>query len=164
MLYYYLNELSIKYPCAASKKDAQTLMQYFVMTCVGIEKLGYNSMRYFHNLGGICLAADYYVQSWQKDDTVDVELRRKYRSINNKSPFFDEDDTDVLTEGQNYIYCFQNNEAKGLGLAYLKETIAVSFFTQNHWDNTEIEAEKMPVKGNTEKISCKTCSYASTYK
>jgi hypothetical protein len=120
---YYLNELSIKTPCVETIVLAQELMKDFVRVCNEAKKLGYTQLRFSISLKGICLSENYFVATWLKDEEVDIDEKRRFRSINNRSPYFE--------------------IALGLGFAHLKETLAVSFSTDEQWNSTEIELEQL---------------------
>jgi hypothetical protein len=94
------------------------------------------------SLTGICLAHNYYVGTWLKDEDVDIELRRYFKNIGNKSPYYDESDTLIIQQQQTSIYSYNNVEALGLGFAHLRETLAVSFSTHPRWDTSNITLER----------------------
>lgn len=140
---YYLNELSIKTPCVETIILAQELMKDFVRVCNEAKKLGYTQLRFSISLKGICLSENYFVATWLKDEEVDIDEKRRFRNINNKSPYFEGDDTLILKQQDTSIYSYKNEIALGLGFAHLKETLAVSFSTDAQWNSTEIELEQL---------------------
>lgn len=129
---YYLNELSILNPCASEEAQAKELMMKFTTICRKVKKIGFDNLRYDIRLKGICLATDYYVESWLKDISVERELRDRFKSITVNTPFIDTEEEKRAID--KYIYSYGVCSPIGLGLALFRETIAISFLTDNEWD------------------------------
>lgn len=140
---YYLNELSVQYPCSETREQGRELMAQFVGVCQKVKKIGFDKIRYTFSLKGICLSSDYFVQTWLKDQDVEREIRDKFRAITNETPYFDEDDSSVLEQQEKWIYSYNSQETQGLSLAHFKDTLAVSFMTDIQWDATDIKIQRL---------------------
>lgn len=136
------NELSISTP-ADDIQTAQLWMVNFVTTIRAAVRAGAKRVvRSCTDLNATLLAADYPIARWRNDSTVDLDLRRYFRVLItrypplNDLPAFDEDMSikDFFLDG---------NRAQGLGIAYLLESLAVSFISEERWNANKINQIEM---------------------
>jgi hypothetical protein len=136
---YYLNELSIRYPCTSNEEQAKELMEKFITICRKVIKLGYDSLRYDISLKGVALTTNYYIESWVKDMSVEKEIRDRFRSITINTPFIDLLEEKLALE--RHLYSYNDKFPIGLGLAVFRETIAISFLTDQEWNVQNISID-----------------------
>lgn len=133
-----LNELSARFPVESMEKGRQ-LMSYFLETCSKVRKIIHNeSILLDQDYRSFELAPGYRIEQWRNDSTVDVENKRMFRALLNKSVIYDSDEFeyegDFSTEFQNRRYT-----SKGCLLAYEMDGVAVSFMSSAHWEISEID-------------------------
>jgi hypothetical protein len=146
---YYLNELSILSPCSNSREQGKKLMEQFVNVCREAEKIGFDQLKIGNygwqgkiSIKNICLSDEYFVFTWLRDSTVKQDIQDRFRAIATQTPFVDDDEEEILQQHQALIYNYNNKEALGLGLAYLKSTLAVSFMSSDEWNTTNVNLER----------------------
>ncbi len=124
----FFNELSVIQTTIA---NAQKAMESFVDTCICLQHFGFNTLSYTHHLGQFTqlqLAKNYYVYSWQKDETIDIELRRRFKTILEKIVSNTEQVNHFFHETQ------ENQPVWGLAMAYTQQTLAASFYLHETWN------------------------------
>lgn len=138
MMQMILNELSARFP-VESVESGKQLMSHFLETCFEIRKVIHNdSILLDQDYRSFELAPGYRIEQWRNDLTVDVENKRKFRALLNKSVIYNsnefEQERDFCTEFQHKKYI-----SKGCLLVYEMDGVAVSFLSNEHWKISEIE-------------------------
>jgi len=133
-----LNELSARFPVDSTESGRQ-LMNYFLETCFEVKKIIHNdSILLDQDYRSFELAPGYRIEQWRNDSTVDVENKRKFRALLNKSVIYNSDEFekewDFRTEFQHKEYT-----SKGCLLVYEMDGVAVSFLSSAHWKIPEID-------------------------
>lgn len=135
-----LNELSARFPVESTEKGRQ-LMDHFLTTCFEVKDIIHNdSILLDQDYKSFELAPNYRIEQWRNDSAVDVENKRRFRTLLNKSvvyrsaEFEREQEWDFRTEFQHKEYV-----SKGCLLAYESDGVAVSFLSSEHWKISEIE-------------------------
>lgn len=135
-----LNELSAKFP-VSSVASGKNVMDTFLDTCFRVKTIIHNdSILLDQDYKSFELASGYRIEQWRNDPTVDVESKRKFRVLLNKSvvynseEFNQEKEIDLKTEFQ-----YQQQSAKGCLLAYEMDGVTVSFLSNTHWKIPQIQ-------------------------
>lgn len=135
-----LNELSARFPVGSMEKGRQ-LMDHFLTTCFEVKGIIHNDCILLdQDYRSFELAPGYRIEQWRNDSTVDVEIKRKFRALLNKSvvynsaEFVREQEWDFRTEFQ-----YKEYVSKGCLLVYELDGVAVSFLSSTHWMISEIE-------------------------
>lgn len=137
-----LNDLSYRFP-AADRWEARRGMARLVETMNAASRSGFSrTLRFDPDMWRSQIAPGYTVVDWIRDATVDQVSRDTFRVRATASPFLtglegtDASDRALATE-----FFFKKHPAKGLGVAYLLDTLAVSLLTDGAWDASELELE-----------------------
>lgn len=137
-----LNELSARFP-AESTEDGKKIMDSFLDTCFEVKKIIHNdSILMDRDYRSFELAPGYRIEQWRNDPTVDVENKRKFRVLLNKSVIYNseefeqEKEWDFRTEFQ-----YKEYTSKGCLLVYEMDGVAVSFLSSMHWKISEIKGK-----------------------
>ncbi len=135
-----LNELSLK-PSASTIQQARQRMIDFLDTARIATKSGVKKViRTSDDLSYLSLAPDYPLARWRNDHEVDVDTRRFFRSLVTKSPYLkDTEDSDLENRNARSQFTYQDEEAKGLGVAYLLEALAISFRSASCWEQSSLK-------------------------
>ena len=135
-----INELSARFP-VQSVDHGKQVMDTFLDTCFRVKKIIQNdSILLDQDYRSFELASGYRIEQWRNDSTVDVESKRKFRVLLNKSvvynskEFEEEKEIDFKTEFQ-----YQQQSSKGCLLVYEMDGVAVSFLSDNHWKIPQIQ-------------------------
>lgn len=135
-----LNDLSARFP-VETREDGKQIMDSFLETYFEVKKIICNdSILLDQDYRSFELAQGYRIEQWINDPTVDVENKRRFRSLLNKSGVYDakeyeqENESDFRTEFQQEEYT-----SKGCLLAYEMDGVAVSFLSNERWKAPEIE-------------------------
>lgn len=135
-----LNELSAKFP-AGSADDAREVMRIFLETCHEVKRIIHNdSILLDQDYRSFELAAGYRIEQWRNDPAVDVENKRRFRMLLNKSAVYNSAEFEE-EKGWDFRTEFQHEErvSKGCLLVYEMDGVAVSFLSDVHWKTAEIE-------------------------
>jgi hypothetical protein len=137
-----LNELSIK----AGAEDIQTArlwMSNLILTIKTAVRAGARRvLRSCLDLNSTFLSADYPIARWRNDSNVDLELRRYFRVLTTRYPALK--DLPELDNGIPLIdFYLMGESALGLGIAFLLESLSVSFMSEPRWNRTKIEEIEM---------------------
>lgn len=131
---YYFNELSI--PTEADKHIILQQIKDFVMTCRDLKKIEFDTLRADRNIRHIQINGKLVVE-WLKNETA---LRQRLAAFDSKYPYIREDDIDKENiEWQTVSW--NGKEGFGLRAAHLKNSLVVSFPSNDDWKKTEIEAQ-----------------------
>jgi len=133
------NELSIK-----TSEDiyiARQWMEIFIKTIIRAHKKGVGISQdvgrtIYTNIdfNGILLASKYPLSRWRNDNGVEKEIRSYMRSITTNRPILDE-----LSESE---FSYEGQIAIGLGVANLLGAIAISFQSDDCWNQIFINLTK----------------------
>lgn len=90
------------------------------------------------------LAPDYTIAQWRNDSQVDLESRRFFKSITCRAPYLaDLSGTDVDRD-QAFLSEFScdGEGTRGLGYAWLLDSLAVSFYSEKRWDRSSLTIQR----------------------
>jgi hypothetical protein len=141
---YIFNELSTR-PFASIYKAKEGL-ETFIRTCAKMRDLGFKTIRLHESIGNLYqlqIAPGYLVSQWLKDSKVDDDLKDSFRDIIFYSPLINDDEP--IAKERNTLSEFKImvgddvKLANGLGVAYLLETLCISFLSHDLWDTEEIK-------------------------
>lgn len=135
-----LNELSAKFP-VESLEDGKRLMENFLETYFEVKGIIHNdNILLDRNYMSFELVHGYRIEQWRNDPTVDVENKRRLRTLLNKSVVYNSEEFEQ-ENGWNFRTDFQHKEypAKGCLLAYETDGVAVSFLSSAYWKIPKIE-------------------------
>ena len=135
-----LNELSAKFP-AESVEVGKRIMDGFLETYFFVKDIIHNdSILLDQDYRSFELAPEYRIEQWRNDPAVDVESKRKLRTILNRSDVYDSEEY-RQEAGWDFRTEFQYGEytSKGCQLVYETDGVAVSFLSSEHWKISEIE-------------------------
>ncbi len=145
------NELSLR-PLAADTHVAQQRMSALLQTIAAATRHGVKSiLRTDSKLDSEELAPGYPIARWRNDQNVDRELRRLFLTLTTKSPFL-EDIIQPDIEHQVGIsdFFYGEGRAKGLGIAYLLEALAISLKSDVCWDDSHLQIKIVQIDDNGE--------------
>ncbi len=133
----FFNELSVKQ--AGHPDIAKQWMCSLMKVYKSASRKGFKRLRTMQNISGELLAPNYSFSHWLKDQSVDQVIRLLFRSQALNAPFI-EDILEKKSEGGDKLFEFEYNDkiAKGLGAAFLLDSLAVSFNNFPEWDKTSI--------------------------
>ena len=78
-----LNELSARFPVGTMEKGRQ-LMNHFLATCFEVKEIIHNdSILLDQDYRSFELAPEYRIEQWRNDSAVDVESKRRFRTLLN---------------------------------------------------------------------------------
>jgi hypothetical protein len=145
-LEYILNELSV-IP-VKTIEEARKLMEEFIITSKAVRNIGFRRIRYANkSIKNIPLTEEgYIIENWLKDEDVNSDLRDAFRRnfTDVGSPYLEHDDT---------FFYHQDKEAKGLSMAYLKNTICISFQTDKVWNTNNIVLDVIDIDTEISQIT-----------
>lgn len=137
---YIFNELSIKE--VDNIHTARNILTDFVKTCSKVQStLSFETLRIPESIGSlynVFLTKDYPVSKWCHDHEIDHDIRQKFYLIIANPPLLNNDEITELDTFETSYFNYNTHESKGLGVAFLLETLAVSFLTENCWDTNNI--------------------------
>lgn len=152
---YYFNELSI----TEESPDLNQLSSWvasFVKTCILTKYIGYTRFRSYYYIADIQINPNYVLRDWLKNRSLgDRDTKRKFKSLISATPLLQDED-ELKAQFEYSIFKFQNKESKGLGVAYLKNSIAVGFPSNENWLRTEVELEQETINFETEETTVNT--------
>ncbi len=138
-----LNELSLQKP-ASNEEIARQWMSCFIRTIKAIKAQGVKvNLRTKYDFHTTILAPNYPLRRWLNDKEVDQVERLFIKTLATKTPF----STDVTNlEIQNIEknaglseFWYQGEQAIGLGIAHILDTIAVSLFSEERWNCSRLQ-------------------------
>lgn len=134
-----LNELSARFP-VETQEEGKLLMETFLETYFAVKGIIHNdSILLDKDYRSFELAHGYRIEQWRNDPTVDVEDKRRFRALLNKSAVYNSEEfeqenvLDFRTDFQHKEY-----SSKGCLLAYELDGVAVSFLSSIYWKVPEI--------------------------
>ncbi len=139
MDYSIFNELSAKEP-AENVHTAREWMKILLETCKTAKELGFRQLKTREDFTQTLIADQYAIYDWLADKTcVDSSLKILLRGLIQSPCIGSEIDEEAYLLMKKI--CIDNGEgedAEGLGVAYLTETLSVSFASHSRWEQTEI--------------------------
>jgi len=137
------NELSLRQP-APNRDTACQWMAGFVQTLLAARRRNLTTLRSHAHFKEIMLSPDYPMQAWFADRQVDREHQRFVRSLSTRGtlivPYTDDLDADdaIVAKKDYFLASFEDDEAVGLGYAYLFDGVAVSLPSESCWSASEL--------------------------
>lgn len=134
-----LNELSARFP-VPSVENGKQIMDIFLDTCFSVKTIIHNdSILLDQDYKSFELASSYRIEQWRNDPTVDVESKRRFRVLLNKSVVYNSEEFDQESEIDfKTEFMYQEKSSKGCLLAYEMDGVAVSFLSSDHWKIPQI--------------------------
>ncbi len=160
-----LNELSAKFP-TKSPEDGKNIMENFLETCFEIKKIIHNdNILLDQDYKSFELAPGYRIEQWRNDPTVDIENKRRLRTLLNKSIVYNSKDFEQ-EYGLNFRTEFQHKKysSKGCLLVYETDGVAVSFLSNAHWKTPEIEGTYIELLDDGDLKQCQVSIPNVSYK
>jgi hypothetical protein len=137
---YIFNELSINQ--VETIHEVRSLLEAFVKTCIKAQNyLLLDTLRIPESIGNllnISLVENYPLSKWCHDQEVDHDIKQKFYQIIANPPLLRLEEINELDTFTTSYFHFNLAESKGLGVAFLLQTLAVSFLTNTLWDNDNI--------------------------
>lgn len=139
------NELSL-FHRAGSQFEAKNLMETLLFTCKDANKKDFNRLRVNENFTQLLLFEKYTIMDWLNDNSVRKDYKNLLLGLK-RYPFIMEGDENIENIFiQNYYYLnipdvkeLHRKETEGLAVAFLYNTLSISFATTEVWENTIIE-------------------------
>lgn len=129
----FFNELSVKE--AKDKDTARRWMSILVNVYTKATGCGFKDLKTTVNFSNLTIAPKYRFSDWLHDPLIDRDTRRLFLTKVSKSPFIEtllaekNGDTQLLHE-----FKYKDQNAVGLGAAYLFDSLALSFNNSDEWD------------------------------
>ncbi len=149
-MFYILNDISST--PVSTQAEAVCVMETFVNTCVKIQGIGFKNIRHKHkSIKNIALTNQYTVNDWLNDKTV-PRTQKDFLLTQLKivSPHIDSKDISTHQDYEDKCFVYKGEKTEALGIAYLYNTLVVSFLTDEKWDTPTLKVDKLDKK--TEKI------------
>lgn len=160
-----LNELSAKFP-VESLEAGKHIMENFLKTCFEVKKIIHNDCILLdRDYRSFELVHGYRIEQWRNDSTVDIEDKRRLRTLLNKSVIYNSEEFEQ-EYGWNFRTEFQHKEysSKGCLLVYEMDGVAVSFLSNAHWKTPEIEGTYIELLDNGDLKQCQVSIPNVSYK
>lgn len=142
-----LNELSL-HPLARDVYAARQRMEAFVQTMNVATRQGVKGMlRTSTDFNAEELAPDYPVVRWVNDRTVEPDLRNFYLKLATNAPFFD---SSIQESFYLSDFFWGEEQAIGLGVAFLLDALAVSFRSDSCWFESHLQLKINQIDDNEE--------------
>lgn len=132
-----LNELSYQFP-SSSISEGKKIMENFLVVYINAVKSGIaDSVIIDENLDHTLLAPEYPIAKWRNDRSVDIEIVRIYKRMNDKSEF----STYYLSEESELIEftCNNGKSSTGIKIASEQDFLSISFLSDQIWDTHTID-------------------------
>lgn len=136
------NELSVE-PYPANFDGLNQRVKNLVLLCKSArDKFSFKKLRFTQQLHEYkLLTEEFSFSDYIRDKRVNPTLRTLLLDLH-RYPFIDDEDEQVLAQYLEHQFRFQKGEDKlkcdGLATAYLYNTVAVSFSSENIWDHIKI--------------------------
>lgn len=160
-----INELSARFP-GESVAEARDMMEMFVNTYFRMKDMIQNDVILLdQEYVSFLLAPNYRIEQWRNDAEVDIEVKRRFRSLIQHSAVYNSEDFQM--EHEEMIcseFRHQERESRGCQLAYELEGVAVSFLSDDFWKspviegiyrNIEDDGEIIEIEAEVRNVSCK---------
>ena len=138
------NELSL-YHKEENKFKAQELMKNILLTCKEAKRYNFERLRVNYNFFDSYLSENYKIDDWLNDPSVSKNYKTLLRGLK-RYPFIAEEDEHIENLYiENYYYLnapyieeLHMKVTEGLSVAFLYNTISISFRTNEIWNKTII--------------------------
>jgi len=131
------NELSIESPAPDKKTACQWMTSLLDTIRVAVRRGVKRELRTDIELNSAFLAENYPLARWRNDKQVDMEQRRYFRTLVTRYPPID--DLPEIKEKTYFIdFKYYSKKAKGLGIAYLLDGLAISFQSASQWNINQL--------------------------
>ncbi|HLC17135.1 MAG TPA: hypothetical protein VJL89_13005 [Thermodesulfovibrionia bacterium] len=134
------NELSLYHKVDSTFK-AQELIKNLLLTCKEANKFNFKHLRVNINFFQLKLTKDYSLNDWLNDPSVRGDYKTLLLGLK-RYPFIAEGDENI----ENYYYLnmpevqeLHMQVTEGLAVAFLYNTLSISFKTREFWNRTQIE-------------------------
>jgi hypothetical protein len=133
------NELSTR-PHAVDIPAARERMTTAVSTIAGAVRFGVKPiLRINEEFQNTLLAPNYLLAQWRNDPEVERDLKVFFNGVQARTPFLrDISDTEVIDRVERSEFKYKGETAIGLGVASLIEGLAISFISDEEWNNPVI--------------------------
>jgi putative addiction module killer protein len=144
-----LNDLSL--PSSINERGvARKLMSDLISVLSTAAISGVKTLRTQDNLYNLMLSSNYPIASWLKDNQVEREERSFLLALVTKTPLLAEiTDPAVKDKGNLADFKCQDQSAYALGIAYLLNALAVSFYFEPKWDCDKLDLEIIQLENST---------------
>lgn len=135
-----VNDLSAKFPC----EDVETghkIMKSFIETYYQVKRVIDNdSVLMDKDYRSFELAKDYRLEHWLSDKRIDVELKRRFRSILNRSYTFDSEEFEREYQWRlEAEFRYGELVSRSCQLVYETEGVLISFLSDPYWENAVVK-------------------------
>jgi len=139
------NELSLYHKVDSTFK-AQELIKNLLLTCKEANKFNFKHLRVNINFFQLQLTKDYSLNDWLNDPSVRGDYKTLLLGLK-RYPFIAEGDENIENDFiENYYYLnmpevqeLHMQVTEGPAVAFLYNTLSISFKTREFWDRTQIE-------------------------
>jgi hypothetical protein len=129
----FLNELSLT--PVESRLAGRVMMEEFIGCLISLPKQV--NIRSLDELDAFPLCSDYVIAQWRNDLEVDLELRRRYKSLEVNRPFFEDGpESDRLLGAE---FSLDGAGCQAATAAYLGEGICLSWLSHERWDTNRLD-------------------------
>jgi hypothetical protein len=152
-----LNELSL--PLASDIPTARATFSNFIRVLKSVRNQGLKkaSLLTQYSFHQILLAPDYPLRRWLNDPEVNREEKTFLRTIATSSPFSQGIADDLISEVENNAapleFRHQDKIAIGLGIAFILDTISVSFHSDERWNASILALDITHADGDDEQVN-----------
>ncbi|WP_375446929.1 hypothetical protein [uncultured Fibrella sp.] len=127
--------------------EACEVMTQFVQSVGAVQQFGLRQVRIpeeiGHNLFSLSLAPDYAVGAWLNDERVERDLKDRFRLIVANPPLLTHEEVEASTLFEQSVFCLAKPagtpEAKGFGVAYLRNNMLLSLLTHSQWNTQQVQ-------------------------
>lgn len=128
------NELSLTLAddiYSARERMVQLVGTMQAATKQGVKKI----LRTREDLNIHLLAENYPLVRWRNDAEVDRDTQRFFKNVATRYPYLsDVSDPNIINQVENSLFSYEENEAIGLGAAYLLDNLAISLPSHDCWN------------------------------
>jgi hypothetical protein len=134
-----LNELSM-HPAAPDSRIASVRMRELTTTMAGAVRAGVRPiLRTSEDFQSTPLAQNYLLAQWLNDPHADRDAKVFFLGIQTRAPFLlDITDPDVEEKMGRSEFRYQDEVVVGLGVAFLTDSLAISFRSAEQWDQSSV--------------------------
>lgn len=135
-----LNDLSLLPPAndiyAARERMAIFMATFLAAVSLGAERV----LRTSEDMNGIELASGYSIAQWRNDSDVNQDARHYLKRIATKKPYLHEiHDVKIIEAYYTSDFYHAQRQATGLGMAFLLDTLAISFHSHSLWATSSLQ-------------------------
>jgi putative addiction module killer protein len=159
-----LNDLSLRSP-VSEQGLARNLMTELISVLSTAKIIGVKALRTQNSFYNFLLADNYPISAWLNDRQVEREERTFLLTLATKAPLLTEiTDPTVQAEGSLSDFKHQGETAYALGIAYLLNALAVSFYSDPRWDcnGLDLEITRLEDGTNSENLTTELALITST--